>query len=98
MPGTGSDRPRRRRLPRIRWTLRLRLTVLYGGLFLLSGCALLAVTYALVVRRGTPRLYVRSGGPPPADLLHDAEMARAYAQARHQHAAELRQLFTDSVL
>ncbi|MFL6075943.1 MAG: sensor histidine kinase [Mycobacteriales bacterium] len=98
MPGTGSDRPRRRRLPRIRWTVRLRLTVLYGGLFLLSGAALLAVTYALVVRRGTPRLYVHGGGQPPADLLHDAETARAYAQARHQHAAELRQLFTDSVL
>jgi signal transduction histidine kinase len=96
MPATGSDRPRR--FPRIRWTVRLRLTLLYGGLFLLSGAALLAVTYALVVRRGTPRLYIRGGGQPPADLPHDGEMARAYAQARHQHAAELRQLFTDSVL
>ena len=33
-----------------RRTLRLRLTVLYGGLFLLSGAGLLAVTYLLVAR------------------------------------------------
>jgi signal transduction histidine kinase len=32
-----------------RRTIRLRLTLLYGGLFLLSGAALLAVTYLLVV-------------------------------------------------
>lgn len=32
-----------------RRTLRLRLTLLYGGLFLLSGAALLAITYLLVV-------------------------------------------------
>jgi signal transduction histidine kinase len=36
----------RHRPPR---TLRLRLTLLYGGLFLLSGAALLAITYVLVV-------------------------------------------------
>jgi signal transduction histidine kinase len=36
-----------RRLPRR--TVRLRLTLLYGGLFLLSGAVLLAVTYILVV-------------------------------------------------
>lgn len=33
---------------RPRWTIRLRLTVVYGALFLLSGTALLAITYALV--------------------------------------------------
>jgi signal transduction histidine kinase len=32
-----------------RRTVRLRLTLLYGGLFLVSGAALLAITYALVV-------------------------------------------------
>jgi hypothetical protein len=32
-----------------RRTIRLRLTLLYGGLFLLSGAALLAITYLLVV-------------------------------------------------
>ena len=38
----------RTRLPRR--TVRLRLTLLYGGLFLLAGAALLAITYALVER------------------------------------------------
>jgi signal transduction histidine kinase len=35
------------RLPPLRGTLRLRLTLIYGGLFLASGAALLAITYAL---------------------------------------------------
>jgi signal transduction histidine kinase len=33
-----------------RWTVRLRLTALYGGLFLASGVALIALTYVLVSR------------------------------------------------
>jgi signal transduction histidine kinase len=43
---TGSSRwlPRR--------TIRLRLTLLYGGLFLLAGASLLAITYALVAKTG----------------------------------------------
>ena len=43
MPATGS---RRRWVPR--WTLRLRLTLLYGGVFLLAGAVLLAIVYGLV--------------------------------------------------
>ena len=43
MPATAS-----RRRWRPRWTLRLRLTLLYGGLFLVAGTALLAITYGLV--------------------------------------------------
>ncbi len=39
-----------RRLPLPRRTIRLRLAVLYGGLFFLSGAALLGVTYAAVSR------------------------------------------------
>lgn len=39
-----APRPRRLRLPRR--TIRLRLAVLYGGLFFLSGAAVLALTYA----------------------------------------------------
>jgi signal transduction histidine kinase len=35
---------------RIRWSARLRLTLLYGTLFLVSGATLLAVTYLLVVQ------------------------------------------------
>jgi signal transduction histidine kinase len=38
------------RVRRPRRTVRLRLTLWYGGLFLISGAALLAVTYVLVVR------------------------------------------------
>ena len=36
--------------PRPRWTVRVRLTLLYGGLFLVSGAALLAATYVLFGR------------------------------------------------
>ena len=43
-------RPARRRRPRVwRVTVRLRFTLLYGGLFVLSGAALLAITYLLVL-------------------------------------------------
>ena len=38
----------RRRRWRPRWTLRLRLTLLYGSLFLVAGTVLLAITYGLV--------------------------------------------------
>ena len=41
----------RRWLRRPRRTVRLRLTLLYGGLSLLSGAGLLAITYALVSNR-----------------------------------------------
>jgi len=44
--GIGSKRPARGWRPR--WTIRLRLTLLYGALFLVAGAALLAVTYGLV--------------------------------------------------
>lgn len=57
MPAIASDsfRPRRGRLAHAaagwrgpRWTLRLRLTLLYGALFLLTGAVLLGITYGLV--------------------------------------------------
>jgi len=50
VPATASD-PRRGgrwRRPPFRLTLRLRLTLLYGGCFLVAGAALLGITYALV--------------------------------------------------
>ena len=46
------------RLPRL--TLRMRLTLVYGGLFLLAGLVLLALTYFLVVQQ-IPRDMVVSG-------------------------------------
>ncbi|MGA2927984.1 MAG: ATP-binding protein [Solirubrobacteraceae bacterium] len=39
-----------------RRTLRLRLTLLYGGLFLIAGAVLLAITYGLVAHTSTPTL------------------------------------------
>ena len=33
-------------------SVRVRLTLLYGGLFLISGAALMAITYALLVNAG----------------------------------------------
>src|SRR5579875_772707 len=41
---------------------RMRLTLLYGGLFLLSGAALMAIAYALLVNAG----FVFTLGPTPA--------------------------------
>jgi signal transduction histidine kinase len=50
------------------WTVRLRLTALYGGLFLVSGTVLLGITYGLVANRLPPgTVYVNrtfpGGGP-----------------------------------
>jgi signal transduction histidine kinase len=47
------------RLPRR--TIRLRLTAVYGGLFLASGAGLLTVTYVLVRRQYTAKLFITSG-------------------------------------
>src|SRR5436190_11637045 len=44
-------------------TVRLRLTLLYSGLFLVSGVALLAITYLLVRRATVPDLIVPTGSP-----------------------------------
>jgi signal transduction histidine kinase len=48
---TAPRAPRRRRRLIPRWTLRLRLTLLYGAMFLLAGTVLLAITYGLVAQR-----------------------------------------------
>jgi signal transduction histidine kinase len=50
MPRPANPAPPARRLRLPRRTVRLKLTVLYGALFLLCGAALLAVTYFLVAR------------------------------------------------
>jgi signal transduction histidine kinase len=49
----------RSRLHLPRRTVRLRLTLLYGGLFLLAGVALLAITYALVGNSKESRLFIQ---------------------------------------
>jgi signal transduction histidine kinase len=44
-----------------RRTIRLRLTLVYGGLFLVSGALLLGVTYSLVARQYTGRFFLDTG-------------------------------------
>lgn len=63
MSAARSTRPSRRRL-RARLpapTIRLRLTLVYGGLFLGSAAALLAVTYVLVHHQYTGSFFISSG-------------------------------------
>ncbi|MBV9417074.1 MAG: HAMP domain-containing protein, partial [Solirubrobacterales bacterium] len=56
---------------RPRWTIRLRLTLLYGALFLLAGAALLGITYGLVAgqsKQSSGFFVGRVGAPVPAQL------------------------------
>lgn len=86
-----------------RRSVRLRLTVLYAGLFLLCGVALLAITYLLVrhatagsrtVELAAPPRWLQSGnrsGPPP--------VGRQIAIGAHfQNAVDLNQLIAQSAI
>jgi signal transduction histidine kinase len=70
-PGTPPASPpsprRTRRLHLPRHTARLRLTVLYGGLFLACGAILLAVTYVLVQQAIAPGGRINESGLPPSN-------------------------------
>ncbi|WP_381805069.1 sensor histidine kinase [Streptomyces niveus] len=82
---------------RIRWTARLRLTLLYGALFLVSGAALLAITYFLVASGAEPRLFLIGSGPE-GGLPVDGEAMR-HAMRKHadrQREATLHQLLVQS--
>lgn len=64
----------RRWLPRR--TIRLRLTLLYGGLFLVAGAGLLAITYALVAHGGPARkssVFISRAVPASASQLPDLQ-------------------------
>ena len=67
------------RLPRR--SARLRLTVLYAGLFLVSGAAVLAITYLLVehwrlpLYQGPTRISIPPAGNPAAHLLQQQRLA-----------------------
>jgi signal transduction histidine kinase len=50
---------------RTQLTIRARLTLVYGGLFLLAGVLLLGATYALVSQRLHSEASTSSSGPPP---------------------------------
>jgi signal transduction histidine kinase len=75
-------------------SVRLRLTVLYGALFLVSGAALLAITY-LLVRRETAPVVVRLGTEvDTSDLPAYADELRASAE--RQRDEQLDQLLLQS--
>ncbi|MFF9126347.1 sensor histidine kinase [Streptomyces sp. NPDC014889] len=100
MPATASD-PAGRAPRRIRWTVRLRLTALYGALFLVSGAALLLITYLLVVSTSTPRLFISSGsGSNVLFRSVDPDLLRQVmgTRAAEQRDAMLRQLLTQSAI
>ncbi len=91
------------RLPRR--TVRLRLTALYGGLFLASGTGLLAITNILARSLPGPVSTSQPSGPVPrsAPPSHTAAPSTAYlqqvaAQEVHQHAAALNQLLAVSAI
>ncbi|MET9001918.1 HAMP domain-containing sensor histidine kinase [Amycolatopsis sp. NPDC004169] len=77
--------------------LRLRLTVLYGGLFLLAGVALLGVTYLLFTRQVGQRVAVLTGDPPPgAPPLPSLDALDE--QARQLRAAAATSLLTQGAI
>jgi signal transduction histidine kinase len=65
-----------RRLRHPHTTVRWRLTLIYGGLFLVCGAGLLAITYGLVSRSHTtevaPRALFIRGGPLPPPIVRQA--------------------------
>jgi signal transduction histidine kinase len=63
---------------RSRWSIRVRLTVLYGLVFLVCGTALLAITYVLLASRLHTAIYYATSknsavAPPPGALPGSAE-------------------------
>src|ERR1700756_390678 len=79
-------------------TVRLRLTLLYSGLFLVSGLTLLATTYLLfrsstgvdlIVPTGTPHGSTspgaHNGALPNLDALRQVRQMYAASVARHTH-------------
>jgi signal transduction histidine kinase len=75
--------------------IRVKLTLLYGALFVASGAILLTVTY-LLVSHAPRRFELRTfgGEPPPLDYLTQ----RMTEQADRQHTEELHTLLTRSVI
>jgi signal transduction histidine kinase len=86
-----------------RWTVRLRLTLLYGGLFVICGAALLTVTYGLTRNAGMPgdMRYVENPAPPgapePRDLPFPTQVEGLVRQVEvAQRKDLLHQLFVQS--
>jgi signal transduction histidine kinase len=92
-----------------RRTIRLRLTAVYGGLFLVCGAALLAITYVLVKRQYTGNFFISSGEAGVIGVVTDAQLPanapvlqrapspeRVIAAAQAQSTAALHQLLIQS--
>jgi signal transduction histidine kinase len=91
--------PMAQRARRPRYTVRLRLTAWYGGLFLLSGAVLLAATYALVVQAFTGNSAASvECRIPPGFGCHTIGAQQARAVAMQDHAAVLHELLSRSEL
>jgi signal transduction histidine kinase len=90
---------RRPRLPRR--SVRLKLTLLYGALFLASGVGLLALTYLLIATRFPVRVHRETlfGSSPISGLLgmpQEPSLAQMRAQANADKAAALHDFMTQS--
>jgi signal transduction histidine kinase len=92
-----------------RRTIRLRLTAVYGGLFLVCGAALLTITYFLVKRQYTGNFFISSGEAGIVGVVTDAQLPanapviqrapspdRVIAAAQAQSTAALHQLLIQS--
>jgi two-component system sensor histidine kinase VanS len=86
-------------MPRLRPpTIRLRLTLLYGGLFLISGTVLLAIAYLLFRRASGANLVVLTGASRNPNA-HVREMAeRAYVSSVERNTDVLHQGLLRSVI
>jgi signal transduction histidine kinase len=69
----------RRQAPRR--TVRLRLTMLYGGLFLASGAALLAITYVLVVHATSGFIFKGQNGAAGSIVTSSSQKAPPHTRA-----------------
>ena len=83
---------------RPRRTVRLRLTAWYGGLFLLSGAVLLAVTYGLVVHAFVGNTAANGLCQAPGAGCHTIGVQQARAIAVQEHASVLSELVSRSAL
>jgi signal transduction histidine kinase len=84
---------------RTRLTIRARLTLFYGGLFLLAGMVLLGATYALVSQRMHTEATFSSFGSPPDGLpLPGSNNAPERNAILNQSAVSVQQDVLDAVL
>ena len=75
-------------------SVRVRLTLLFGGLFLAAGAALLAITYGLVSHATNGIIVARAGGMPVGPgaptALSGTQQLQAVKLANTTRAAEIR--------